>query len=72
LSDIRGLATFPSFHIVLAILTAWALYPVRVVGAFALALNGIVVVATLGSGGHYLVDVLGGGAIAIVLLAGAR
>ena len=62
--DVRGLVTFPSFHVCLAILTAWALAPVRFVGAPALLLNGAVIVATLGSGGHYLPDLLAGAAVA--------
>lgn len=63
LADIRGLATFPSFHVCLALITAWALAPIPIVGPLAVFLNGMVVVATLAAGGHYLPDVLAGGAI---------
>jgi hypothetical protein len=66
LGDLRGLATFPSFHVCLAILTAWALAPVPVLGPLAILLNAAVIVATIGAGGHYLPDVLAG-----ALLAGA-
>jgi hypothetical protein len=66
LGDLRGLATFPSFHVCLAILTAWALAPVPVLGPAALLLNAAVIVATITAGGHYLPDVLAG-----ALLAGA-
>lgn len=66
LGDVRGLVTFPSFHVCLAILTAWALAPVRGVGPLALLLNAGVIVATLGSGGHYLPDLVGGVAVAMV------
>ncbi|AWN38949.1 hypothetical protein DK427_10575 [Methylobacterium radiodurans] len=65
LGDLRGLVTFPSFHVCLAILTAWALGPVRVVGPLALLLNAAVIIATLGSGGHYLADLAGGAAVAL-------
>ncbi|MEL6062218.1 MULTISPECIES: phosphatase PAP2 family protein [unclassified Methylobacterium] len=69
LSDLRGLATFPSFHVCLAILTAWALAPLPVLGPLAILLNAAVIVATLGAGGHYLPDVLAGGILATAALA---
>lgn len=68
LGEVRGLVTFPSFHVCLAILTAWALAPVRFVGALALVLNAAVIVATLGSGGHYLPDLIAGAAVAFASL----
>jgi len=48
IGDLRGLATFPSFHVCLAILTAWALAPVPVLGPLAILLNAAVIVATIG------------------------
>jgi hypothetical protein len=72
LSDIRGLATFPSFHVCLAMITAWALAPVPILGPVAVILNGAVVVATIGAGGHYLPDVLAGGLLGGVALASAN
>ncbi|MBP2497919.1 hypothetical protein ABID82_001122 [Methylobacterium sp. PvP062] len=69
LGDLRGLATFPSFHVCLALLTAWALAPVPLLGPLAALLNAAVIVATLGSGGHYLPDVLAGGLLALAALA---
>ena len=68
LADIRALVTFPSFHVCLAILTAWALAPVRLIGPLAILLNAAVVIATLGAGGHYLPDILAGAILAGVLL----
>lgn len=68
--DIRGLATFPSFHVCLAVLTAWALRPVRWIGPAALVLNGMIIVATVTAGGHYLPDLAAGGALAIAAIAG--
>lgn len=69
LGDLRGLATFPSFHVCLAILTAWALAPLPVLGPLAILLNAAVIVATLGAGGHYLPDLLAGAVLAVVALA---
>ncbi|MBB2963717.1 phosphatase PAP2 family protein [Methylobacterium sp. R2-1] len=68
LSEIRGLVTFPSFHACLAVLTAWALAPVPVIGPLALLLNGAIIVATLGAGGHYLPDVLAGTLMGVFLV----
>ncbi|MBD8906377.1 phosphatase PAP2 family protein [Methylorubrum zatmanii] len=68
LSEIRGLVTFPSFHACLAVLTAWALAPVPVIGLLAILLNAAIIVATLGAGGHYLPDVLVGTAMGLVLV----
>lgn len=69
LADIRGLATFPSFHVCLALITAWALAPVPVLGPLAVLLNAAVAIATVSAGGHYLPDVLAGGLLAFLLLA---
>ncbi|WP_238192995.1 phosphatase PAP2 family protein [Methylobacterium frigidaeris] len=68
LSEMRGLATFPSFHVSLALITAWALASVRYLGLVILSLNMAVIVATLSAGGHYLPDVLGGATIGLMLL----
>lgn len=69
LEDIRGLVTFPSFHVCLAAITAWALAPVPFLGPVALLLNAAVVVSAIGSGGHYLPDILAGGCLAMLALA---
>lgn len=71
LEDIRGLVTFPSFHVCLAVLTAWALAPIRVLGPLAIALNAVIIVATLGAGGHYLPDLLAGFVLSVTVIGGA-
>ena len=68
LGDIRGLATFPSFHVCLALITAWALAPIPWLGLAAILLNAAVIVATLGAGGHYLPDLLAGALLAALAL----
>jgi hypothetical protein len=70
LHEIRGLATFPSFHVCLAVLTAWALWPVPRVGGIAAILNGLVILGTVSAGGHYLPDLAAGGALALAAIAG--
>ncbi len=73
LARMEGVVTFPSFHCVLAVLTAWALAPVRFIGVVAIILNAIVVTSTVPVGGHYIADVAAGLAIGFAgLLLSAR
>ena len=58
LADAEGLITFPSFHVVWALLLV-AACP-RPLKAFSILLNSAVIVATLTTGWHYLSDVLAG------------
>jgi membrane-associated phospholipid phosphatase len=58
--------TFPSYHAVLAIITSFAVRGVRHVSWPVALLNVAVVVSTIPEGGHYLVDVVAGAAIAMV------
>ncbi|HEY7550294.1 MAG TPA: phosphatase PAP2 family protein [Hyphomicrobiaceae bacterium] len=71
-AQMEGLVTFPSFHTVLAIITAYAFRGIRFVTLPAVILNGIVIVSTLPEGGHYLVDVIAGAAIAVAGIALVR
>ena len=72
LEDIKGYATFPSFHVCLAVLAAWALRPVPLLRVPAALFAAAMIVSTLGIGGHYLPDLLGGGALAGAALAVRR
>lgn len=69
LDDVQGLVTFPSFHAALAALCGWALWPLRRLGAAFAALNALIVAATPTMGGHYLVDLIAGGALAALAVA---
>ena len=51
LYKMEGIITFPSFHCVLAVLTAWALWPVRWIGVAAAAVNALVLISTVPQGG---------------------
>lgn len=64
LGDAKGLVQFPSFHTALAIITARALAAIPRLALPAMALNGLVILSTLSIGGHYLVDVIAGAALA--------
>jgi membrane-associated phospholipid phosphatase len=67
-----GLICFPSFHTILALLTAVALWPVRYLRWPAAAVAGLVVLSTMTTGWHYFSDVLGGLVLTAVSLAVAR
>jgi membrane-associated phospholipid phosphatase len=66
---IEGLVTFPSFHAALAVITAWALWRTRLIAYPALALNVVVIASAVPVGGHYLIDIVAGLAIAGVAIA---
>jgi membrane-associated phospholipid phosphatase len=66
---IEGLVTFPSFHAALAAITAWAFWRTRYLAYPALVLNAIVTVSAVPVGGHYLIDIVAGLAIAAVAIA---
>ena len=71
LPELEGILTFPSFHAVGGCLFAafsTALGPLRFVF---LGLNALLLAATPGLGGHYLVDVLAGIVIGVGLIAAA-
>lgn len=67
-----GLITFPSFHVVLTVLAAIALKPIRYVGWPAMVWAALIVVSTVTTGIHYTIDVFGGLAVAAIALVGAR
>jgi membrane-associated phospholipid phosphatase len=72
LFKLAGVVAFPSFHAVSAVLFAWAFAPVRGWGPVALVLNGLMLASTPVLGGHYLIDVVGGIALAIASIAFAK
>ena len=71
-SHIEGIITFPSFHTTLAILLVYAVRRHLWALAAFVPLNILLVVATLSVGGHYLVDVAAGAAVAVVSIAATR
>ena len=72
LFKLAGVVAFPSFHAVSAVLFAWAFAPVRGWGPVALVLNALMLASTPVLGGHYLIDVIGGIALAIASIAFAK
>ena len=67
-----GIVAFPSFHVLLAMMSALALGAVRRLRAIAWTLAVLVAVSTLTTGWHYLTDVLGGLALTVIATAAAR
>jgi PAP2 superfamily len=71
-SHVQGIISFPSFHTTLAILLVYAVRHHRWVLAALVPLNMLLVMATLSVGGHYLVDLPAGVAVAIISIAATR
>jgi membrane-associated phospholipid phosphatase len=66
LFKITGVVSFPSFHAASAVLYIWALWPVRYVGGAAVVLNVLMMASTPVIGAHYIIDVFGGVALAVI------
>jgi hypothetical protein len=60
---LEGVITFPSFHIVMALSTAWACRGIRVIGGVGFIWNAVVVVSIVPMGGHYFIDLFAGALI---------
>ncbi len=71
LGDLYGLVTFPSFHAAAAVLLANAARG-TMFAFLGAVLNLLMLVSALSEGGHYLVDVLAGIAIAVLAIGAAR
>ncbi|MEJ0027001.1 MAG: phosphatase PAP2 family protein [Rhizomicrobium sp.] len=67
----KGLIGFPSYHAVLALLVVWYARTLPVARWIALGINSAVLVATPIQGGHHVVDVLAGFAVAAMAIRAA-
>ncbi|QIK96673.1 phosphatase PAP2 family protein [Sphingomonas sp. HDW15A] len=68
LSNSAGIITFPSGHAAFATLSIWAAWPSRWLRYPVLALNMLMILSAITHGAHYLVDVIAGGAVAIMAI----
>ena len=64
LFHLAGIVSFPSFHVASAVLYMWALWPVRGFASLSVAMNVLMIAATPVIGAHYMIDVIGGVAVA--------
>lgn len=73
LSSMQGIITFPSFHAGLSLVSLWGFWASRMAWLRwpGMTLAALTIAATPVDGGHYLVDVLAGLAIAAVSVAAA-
>jgi len=72
LNPVQGLVSFPSFHTMTAIICAYSLRQLPVVGTASILLNTFMIASTPVAGGHYLVDVLAGGILQVSIIWGFR
>jgi membrane-associated phospholipid phosphatase len=66
LDKVEGLISMPSFHVIFAILLAWATRGVRFVFIPASIWNALVCISAIAIGGHYFIDTVTGALIAFV------
>lgn len=64
MQDAAGIITFPSVHAAVAVVCAWAAWPLRYLRWPFIGLNVAMCVSALSNGGHYVVDVFAGIALA--------
>jgi len=63
-----GIVSFPSFHVVLAILSAVALGTIRRLRAWSWVLAGLICISAITTGWHYGIDILGGIILTVVTM----
>lgn len=61
-----GVVSFPSFHTVLAILSAFALWPLRWIRWIAVPVAIAICISTVTTGWHYGLDVIAGAVVALI------
>ena len=72
LDRMQGLISIPSLHSAMAVLLVYAVRATRIVAPVFIALDLAMLASTPTDGGHYLVDVLAGIALAVALIAFSR
>jgi len=72
LSQGAGFVSFPSFHVIWAVLSARALWGFRLLRVSILVLAGLIVLSTMTTGWHYFSDVVAGALVAVVSILTVR
>jgi membrane-associated phospholipid phosphatase len=70
--QLEGVVTFPSFHVVMGIIVAWAFRRTGILGWVAAIWCALVAISTIPIGGHYVVDLIGGTALWAACMRAAR
>jgi hypothetical protein len=70
--DDKGIICFPSFHVLLAILSCIALCSIKTLRIPAIVVTACVVISTLTTGWHYIADVLAGLTLAVAAVLVAK
>jgi membrane-associated phospholipid phosphatase len=65
---LEGLISFPSFHTAAAILLVWALWPIPALRFILVPLNFLLIASTPLCGAHYVIDIIGGAAVAFAAI----
>lgn len=65
-SNDKGIICFPSFHVMLAIVSCIALCSIKALRIAAILVAGCVVISTLTTGWHYIADVIAGLTLAVI------
>jgi membrane-associated phospholipid phosphatase len=68
LFGMQGLIQFPSFHAALAVVMTYGLWGIRYLALPGLILNAVMMFATVGIGGHYIIDVIMGSLLATLTI----
>jgi membrane-associated phospholipid phosphatase len=69
LQKTEGVVQFPSYHTAIAVLSGWSLWRVRWLALPSAGYSAVVILTTLPIGGHYLIDLIAGAAIAAASIA---
>jgi membrane-associated phospholipid phosphatase len=69
LATSKGILTFPSVHAAVALLCAWAAWPLKALRYPAIILNVAMACSAVATAGHYAIDIVAGCALAIVSIA---
>ncbi|MCE9648779.1 MAG: phosphatase PAP2 family protein [Parvibaculum sp.] len=64
----QGIIEFPSFHAALALMMTWSVRRLPWLLVIGLVFNGLMLVATLTEGGHYLADVVTGSLLVVAAI----
>lgn len=67
-AELTGIVTMPSFHAAGAILLMWGYWTFKRLRVAAVALNGTMFLSAVPVGGHYLVDIIAGLALAVLAI----